>query len=300
MRLSGSFPLCLAIAACFLSGCAARPGQDSAMPTATAYPTVTAYSTATSAPLTPTFSATPKPQPSPTTPPSATPTLGFTMCSPLEDISLADLNNADLLKNPFQQPRPGLDDGHHGADFAYWSRGTHTTMLGLPVHALLAGRVASVIHNRQPYGYAVIIETRLDRLPTQVLEKISLPSPAPTVPPSASLNCPPDPTDYAAHTGQSLYLLYAHFQKDPPVAEGDQIACGAVIGAVGTSGKSVNAHLHLETRLGPAGVQLPEMDYYDTAATPQQMRTYCTWRVSGLFAMFDPLRLIQAGLSLQP
>lgn len=285
----------LLAAAALLANCTARPAPEIAATPTSLQPSQTAalFTSASTA------SATPTPVPTSTLP-APTPTTQFEMCSPLEDIDLADLGGPDLLKNPFQPPRAGMDDGHHGADFAYWSRGTHTTMLGLPVHAVLAGSVASVIHNREPYGNAVIIETRLDKLPAQVLEQLLLPTLAPTVPPAASLNCPPDPTVYTSQAGQSLYLLYAHFQNDPPVRVGEPIACGDNIGVVGTSGKSVNAHLHLETRVGPPGVILPEMDYYDTAATPQQMRTYCTWRVSGLFAMFDPMRLLQAAPSLQP
>ena len=70
------------------------------------------------------------------------------------------------------------DDGHHGADFAYWTRGERTTMLGHPVLAVLGGTVAGVVQNRTPYGYAVIIETPLDALPPG-WESL-LPAPAPT------------------------------------------------------------------------------------------------------------------------
>jgi hypothetical protein len=100
------------------------------------------------------------------------------ICSPLEDISLAELPQPDLLKNPFQPPRPGMDDGHHGVDFAYWSRGERKTMLGLPVLSVLAGQVAGIILNRQPYGYAIIIETPLDGFPAAGPVNVNLPTPA--------------------------------------------------------------------------------------------------------------------------
>lgn len=229
------------------------------------------------------------------TPASHTPTPAFAMCSPLKDVILAELAQSDLLKNPFEQPRPGMDDGHFGVDFAYWSRGEHKQMLGLPVQAVLHGRVAGLIQNRMPYGNAVIIETPLNTIPASW--RLVLPTPAPTVQPAPNLFCPPDTAGwYANDTERSLYLLYAHLNQAPTVSIDQPIACGQVIGEVGTTGRSVNPHLHLETRLGPARVTFPVMAHYDNAATESEMATYCTWRVSGLFQAFDPLEL----LSLQP
>jgi murein DD-endopeptidase MepM/ murein hydrolase activator NlpD len=97
-----------------------------------------------------TLSPTPENTTTPTQPP-------FQVCSPLQDITLAELPS--ILTTPFQAPTPGQDNGHHGADFAYYHRGSHTTMLGLPVLSSLSGRVAAVIHDRPPYGNAIIIET---------------------------------------------------------------------------------------------------------------------------------------------
>jgi murein DD-endopeptidase MepM/ murein hydrolase activator NlpD len=167
-------------------------------------------------------------------------------------------------------------------------------MLGLPVLSALNGRVAGVIHNRQPYGNAVIIETSLANVPAAWLPEF--PTPVPTLHPAPNLYCPPDPTHYTAVPGRSLYLLYAHFNQPPAVALNQSVACGQAIGEVGTTGRSVNPHLHLETRVGPAGVTFPEMAHYENSATESEMSTYCTWRVSGLFQAFDPVKL----LSLQP
>ncbi len=236
----------------------------------------------------------PSPLPSLTPNPTPTATQSFQICSPLEGITLAEMGQPDLLKNPFQAPRPGMDDGHFGADFAYWSRGERKTMLGLPVYSVFAGRVAGVIHNHTPYGNAVIIETPLDGVPAGWLPVF--PTAAPTIQPAPSLYCPPDPVNYAARPGRSLYLLYAHFNKTPLVTVDQPVTCGQAIGEVGTTGRSVNPHLHLETRAGPAGATFAEMAHYDNAATDSEMRTYCTWRVSGLFQAFDPLKV----LSLQP
>ena len=69
--------------------------------------------------------------------------------------------------------------------------------------------------------------------------------------------------------------------------------CGQVIGAIGESGNALNPHLHLEVRLGPAGVRFPGMAHYDSGASPDEMAAYCQWRVSGAFLTLDPLRLFQ-------
>lgn len=227
---------------------------------------------------------------------TATPTPAFALCSPLEGLTLEELGQPDLLKNPFQEPRPGMDDGHHGADFAYWSRGERMEMLGLPVMSVLNGRVAGVIRDRPPYGNAVLIETRLEQMPSAWLAALQLPEPAPTVPPAPNLFCPAAREGAFSNEGRSLYLLYAHLNHTPTLAVNESVTCGQVIGEVGTTGKSVNPHLHLETRIGPSAATFLEMAHYDNAATEEEMRTYCTWRVSGLFQMFDPMRI----LALQP
>lgn len=223
----------------------------------------------------------------------------LSLCSPLEGIPIEELLQPDLLKNLFQPPRPGMDDGHHGIDFAYWSRGDRKTMLGLPVFSVLQGRVAGIVHHRQPYGYAVVIETPLEDLPPGWVELIQVPTPGPTVQPAPNLYCPPGTDFIQENPGRSLYLLYAHLNQLPLVTLNQPVECGQQIGEVGTTGKSVNPHLHLETRVGPAGVTFPEMAHYENGATELEMQTYCTWRVSGLFQMFDPAGLFRAQ-TLQP
>jgi murein DD-endopeptidase MepM/ murein hydrolase activator NlpD len=254
--------------------------------------------------LSPTFTAQPTASPvrenSPTAPPpTATTSPGLSLCSPLEGITIPELGKPDLLKNPFQPPRPGNDDGHHGVDFAFWSRGDRKTMLGLPIQSILSGKVAGVIHNRQPYGNAVIIETTLDAFSAAQITHLELPTPAPTVQPASSLYCPGNQKQVPLSSEQALYVLYAHMNKTPLVEPGQHVQCGQPIGEVGTTGKSVNLHLHLETRLGPAGMAFPVMAHYENDATPEEMQNYCTWRVSGLFQMFDPMILFN-NPSLQP
>jgi murein DD-endopeptidase MepM/ murein hydrolase activator NlpD len=225
--------------------------------------------------------------------PSSTPAI-LTACSPLTGIPLSDIPK--LVSNGFDQPQPGQDDGHHGIDIAFYRYGDQTGMTGFPIQAILSGKIAAVIINRPPYGNAVIIETPLTGEDSQITVNIQLPAAAATVIPSR-LSCPknPDPLQLSA-TQRSLYLLYAHMNQAPKVKPGDKVSCGQPIGEVGTSGMSVNPHLHLETRIGPSGAHFDGLAHYTGDASQQEMANYCLWRVSGLFQMFDPLTLLQ-GLS---
>ncbi len=193
----------------------------------------------------------------------------------------------------FNPPAPGRDDGHHGVDFAFYRHGSLTTMLGLPVQSILPGRVAAKIDNRKPYGNAIIIETPLEDLPFQSSSTIKGMPVAPTVQPDPRLTCPkPKEEPWLYSQYRSLYTLYAHFNKLPPVNVGENVSCGQTIGEVGTTGNSVNPHLHLETRLGPSRVSFSSLGYYDTRLSDEERSNYCTWRVSGWFQMFDPLILL--------
>lgn len=271
------------------------------LPTATAIPSPTdppPTATLTAAPPTSTSTATVELSETPL--PSTTAGPQFAICSPLQDIRLDELEQPDLLKTTFNPPRPGMDDGHMGVDFSYWTRGERTTMQGHPVQSVLNGRVTAVLPNRLPYGYAVIIETALDHLPADFITQ-SIPTPAPTVPPAPNLSaCPADlgsALEFQDGGSRSLYLLYAHLNEQSPLQPGQEVSCGQVIGSVGDTGLNiVNHHLHLETRVGPSAAVFPEMAFYDASASELARANYCTWRVSGLFQMFDPLSL----LSLQP
>lgn len=241
-----------------------------------------------------TLQATQTPPATPTLSPSLTPTPALTgLCSPLEGESLSDLARPDLLKNPFQAPRPGYDDGHHGVDFAYWTRADGTAMLGLPVLSALDGRAAAAIHDRQPYGNAVIIETPLEKLPPAWLSRLPFAAYDPSAPlqPAVGLSCPA--YDYQPQPASlSLYLLYAHFNQPSTLSVGSPVQCGQQIGQVGTTGRSVNPHLHIETRIGPSGMSFASMAHYENDATVDEMRSYCLWRISGAFKAFDPMQLL--------
>jgi murein DD-endopeptidase MepM/ murein hydrolase activator NlpD len=225
------------------------------------------------------------------TPPSAR------ICSPLGDFSLAEMHT--ILSNPFAPSmiEDARDGGHHGADFAYYTHPeTGQAMLGAPIQAVFTGKVASVSTNRPPYGNLILIETPLQNLPVGI-QALFKTYPLPT--PSAAethLSCPPTgilsirwDTDHP-----SLYTLYAHMQSPADFQIGDEVGCGQVIGQVGTSGSSVNPHLHLEMRYGPGGASFVSLAHYSGDATPAEMAAYCTWRVSGIFQLIDPMKVIEA------
>jgi murein DD-endopeptidase MepM/ murein hydrolase activator NlpD len=240
----------------------------------------------------PTVLLTPSPEP---TEPGASPTApdrSIQICSPLEGVAVAALNQPDLLKNPFDPPPPGYDDGHFGIDLAYWADAKGKPMRGLPVRTILGGRVAGTIQNRQPYGYAVLIETPLDQFPPAMLSQLDLPTPNQVLQPAQALSCP-DYTFSPPGESTSIYTIYAHLDQPPLVKMGDPVECADPLGAVGTTGRSVNPHLHLETRRGPAGMTFASMSHYDNSVSQEEMRLYCLWRISGAFAAFDPLRLFQ-------
>ena len=195
-----------------------------------------------------------------------------------------------MIANPYDPPPLGSDDPHQGIDLAQVKDGI--ALSGLPVQAVLPGRVALAVSGRFPYGNAVLVETPLEALPAAWLEALDLPDVPATPEKLTSLTCPTPVAPVSLnYEKRSLYLLYAHLLEPPTVTAGDKVACGQVIGAIGSSGNALNPHLHLEVRLGPAGVSFPGMAHYDTSASPQEMAAYCQWRVSGSFLTIDPLRL---------
>ena len=228
--------------------------------------------------------------PEPTRPvPTHTPAIS--LCSPLQDIPPAELPG--IVVNPFHPPKPGSDDPHHGADFADLLPGSQVAIEGRQVNSVLDGRVATVIRGRFPYGNALIVETSLEALPDGWIGRLQLPEPAPTLEPRSALTCPAPAAPLAVDASRrSLYLLYAHMQAPPDLTPGDPVVCGQSIGAIGMSGNALNPHLHLEMRLGPAEARFASLAHYDASASPEEMAAYCTWRVSGLFQMIGPLRLL--------
>jgi len=239
--------------------------------------------------LTPPPSATPLP--TATSQPTLTATPALALCSPLEGYALADL--AGMISNPYHPPAPGLDDPHHGVDLAVVHPDTQIALAGRAVTAALAGSVAAVIHDRFPYGNAILIETPLDWAAPEWLAQAGIPEPAPTLAPRSALTCPAlEPVPAWDENHRSLYVLYAHLQSAPGLQVGQAVTCGQTIGAVGSSGNALNPHLHFEARVGPADAQIGSMAHYDASATPQEMAVYCLWRISGRFQLVDPMRLL--------
>jgi hypothetical protein len=213
------------------------------------------------------------------------------ICSPLADVPLGQI--ASLIHNPFNPPPVGSDDPHQGLDLADLDSGSRLALEGRPVQAVLAGRVSTVVQDRFPYGNAILVETRVESFPPDSLGLLELPTPAPTLGPHPALTCPQSKTPFTPQTsGRSLYVLYAHL-KDPPVFEsGEALACGETIAAIGMTGNALNPHLHLEARVGPSSARFGSIAHYTASAREEEMAAYCMWRVSGLFQLMDPLKLL--------
>ena len=226
-------------------------------------------------------------------PPTSTPELIQTVCSPLEGESL--LSISEIITQPFKTPRPGNDDGHQGVDFAFYRRNGRVGIEGLQVLAALEGKVVTILHNRWPYGNAVIIETPLSSISAELKALIQLPAAQPTIMPDPRVNCPPGELAFSIDTeNQSLYLLYGHLLNQEPLSVGEKVNCGQLLGTVGNTGYSTNPHLHFETRLGPSGARFDSMAYYTVQSTESERYNYCVWRVSNLFQLFDPMQLLSA------
>ena len=250
--------------------------------------------------ITPTFSPsptqTPRPLPSATQPLATltihlTPTnIPYQVCCPLEEETLTSLRL--ILANPLKIPPFGHDDGHHGLDFAYYRRGERESIQGIEVYAILPGEVVLTLEDQISYGYAIMIETPLADLPEalqqellagllEVPQDVVYQGQCPTA-------VPPLQTDV-----MSIYHIYAHLEVQPSLQPGESVSCGALLGTVGNTGYSSSPHLHLETRLGPSGAEFSTMAFYDTAYSEEQRITYCLWRMSGHYQLFDPFILFE-------
>ena len=206
--------------------------------------------------------------------------------SPLKDVSLQELSQ--ILSNPFLQPSPGRDDGHHGVDFSFYRWKDWVGMTGLPVYSVFDGRISAVIYNSMPYGNFVIIETSKINLPIIIGEAVNIPV-LPTIMPDTRLTCPPETLGQTFDfSRKSLYLLYAHLDTIEEWHTGDRIQSGQTIGTVGNTGLSSNPHLHLEVRVGPSNATFTEMSHYRADATTIAMANYCLWRASETFQLIDP------------
>ncbi len=215
--------------------------------------------------LSPAASVTPTFTPSPV-PATASPTpLLINVCSPLASHNADDITS--IISQFFIAPSKGKDDGHPGLDFGSYLDGKLN--IGVVVQAALTGKVAALINNRPPYGYAVLIETPFQTIPIKFREQNNIPA------------------------DNSLYILYAHLQNLPDLQLTQQVDCGQPIGITGLSGFTGGPHLHLETRSGPANITFDSMAYYRADASPQELINYTTWRLSETFQLINPLPLFK-------
>jgi murein DD-endopeptidase MepM/ murein hydrolase activator NlpD len=219
------------------------------------------------------------------------------LCSPLGGFTLKQLPN--LISNKFSPPPLGSDDPHQGIDFSIVDPDAGYATGGNPIQAVLNGVVATIIENRFPYGNAIIIETPMDSLPESWLHANKLPTPAPTLNNHPILTCPKvDYSDFSIYSypveqaDRSIYLMYAHLAGPIELNPGDPVHCGQKIDAMGESGNALNPHLHLEIRVGPTMARFHSLAHYDASASPEEMANYCTWRVSGLFQLINPMDLL--------
>lgn len=213
--------------------------------------------------------------------------------SPLEGIKLEELQ--EIISNPFFYSGDGKDDGHHGTDFSFYQYKSIDKIENLPVQSITSGIVRSVINNRPPYGYMVLIETPFTSLPFFLRDRLLIINTEFEIPFHTNLSCPDFqlPENSKAIDSFSLYILYAHLHDLPEVQIDSQVLSGYPIGKVGNSGSSGNPHLHLEFRIGPTGYSFEEMSHYDNTASQNEIANYCLWRVSGLFYQVDPMEIIE-------
>lgn len=196
------------------------------------------------------------------------------LCSPLAVQPLESI--AEIITQPFIAPRQ-LDDGtykddaHHGLDLGYYTRNGEN-FTGTPVLSATNGRIAAVIHDRPPYGDAILVETPYEQIPAPVVESQSIPP------------------------GYSLYVLYAHLQNLPALSLQQEVACGDPLAQTGLTGFTGGPHLHFETRWGPAGQTFESMAYYQVTTTEQERANYAAWRMSGTFRLFDPMILLSPSI----
>lgn len=245
----------------------------------------------------PTFTAIPTSIPTtlPSLVPTQTPTVlpSPVLSAPLEGYTFLTIQES--ITNPYNPQPPGSDDPHQGIDIAQLYGENRIALSGLPIQAVLSGKVVETISDRFPYGNGVMIETPLSALPPDWIDSLQLPAAYLGPIPNTALSCPDlNSIQYPQDDGpRSLYILYAHLEQPVGFANGDSISSGTILSSVGSTGNALNPHLHLEMRIGPSGSTFGSMAHYDPSATIEEMDTYCLWRVSGQYLPIDPLLLLQ-------
>jgi murein DD-endopeptidase MepM/ murein hydrolase activator NlpD len=189
------------------------------------------------------------------------------LCSPLEFVDLKDLKR--VISDGYRPPPKGSDERHQGVDFVYFHWKGQGLIEGTSVKSVLPGIVAVSEKDSYPFGNVTVIETPRERLPEAMRQEFEI------------------------DEGYSLYVLYAHMKGEfPLVALGEEVQACERIGTVGKTGNTQAAHLHFETRIGPAGLRLVGFSLYVDTATEQEKKNYRLWSISGAYVTFDPMRLL--------
>ncbi len=188
------------------------------------------------------------------------------VCSPLTIHPLEEL--PEIISDPYRPPPPGKEQRHQGVDFSYYRRGERLSIQGVRVQVVLPGVVSASLADTFPYGNLVIIETPFALLPAGWVE---------------SLQIPP---------GGSIYTLYAHMEAPSEVKLDEWVDACQLLGTVGLSGNAAEPHLHLEMRVGPAGVSFSSMGFYKADDTAEERSNYIRWRTGGEFLHFDPMLVL--------
>jgi len=190
------------------------------------------------------------------------------LCSPLEFVELNDLPR--VMSDGYHPPlRYYWDARHPAVDFAYYHWKGGGPIAGTGVMAVMEGKVTVALADTFPFGAVVIVETPGENLREDLR------------------------TEFGVEEGKSLYSLYAHMDETSPVVRlGETVSACQRLGSVGKSGNSNAAHLHFETRVGPAGAQFAEFSYYREGDSDEARANYRLWATSGKFTHFDPMRLL--------
>ncbi len=238
---------------------------------------------------TPTATATPIP--TATVIPTPTQEIAVGVCSPLVGIGREKLYR--ITSNKYVAPDPYVEGGHPALDFSFYKFEAFTTFKNFPLQAVLPGKIALVVNNRFPYGNMLLVETPLTQIDPSFLATIPQPTPLPGSIYSTGDRCPVtgSPVTWDA-SGKSIYVLYAHLAQPPEPTVGDDISCGQPIGFAGTTGNSVEEHLHLEMRIGPSNAQFNSIASQHSSANLEERYNYCIWSISGVFQPFDPAILL--------
>jgi len=203
--------------------------------------------------------------------PLVTMTPDVSVCSPLAGLTLEELPG--IISSPYDPPPAGKEDRHHGVDFSFYRRGEQASIQGTGVQAVLSGVAAMALADSFPYGNVVIVESTPADIPVSLQEGLGI------------------------GVDESIYILYAHMERTTAVKTGQAVAACQQLGTVGKSGNAGVAHLHLETRLGQAGIIFDRMGYYQATSTDQEKENYLRWRISGDFRHFDPMIVLSSQIS---